>query len=106
VSYFQISHDETVDNKPIIFVGKRVKTHLRQCRIPKFSGGGPRPRSKRREKRGEGQVEERRGVEKGEGDGEVGREGLKEREGMKIGEKEEWKGEEFGPPMFQTDGRS
>jgi hypothetical protein len=41
VANFQNSRDETLHNKPIIFVPKRVKTHVRQCRIQKISGGGP-----------------------------------------------------------------
>jgi hypothetical protein len=95
VPNFQITRDETLDNKPIIFVRKRVKTHLRQSRIPKFFGeGSPDPRSKRRERGGERRLEERRG--EGKGMREVGREGwkgmggwegLKEREGLERGEK-------------------
>jgi hypothetical protein len=41
VPKFQNSRDETLHNKPILFVPKRIKTHLRQCRIQKISGGGP-----------------------------------------------------------------
>jgi hypothetical protein len=73
----------TLHNKPILFVPKRVKTHLRQCRIQKISGGGPPDPPLQGEgeggrekwKRGGDEEGERRG---GEG-GEVGREGWKER---------------------------
>jgi hypothetical protein len=53
VANFQNSRDETLHNKPIIFVPKRVKTHVQQCRIQKISGEDPRtPRSKGRETEG------------------------------------------------------
>jgi hypothetical protein len=90
VPNFQISRDETLDNKPIIFVRKRVKIHLRQCRIPKFSGEDPGPHSKGREREGGKSGREKRGGEgegEGKGMGRGGREGLKEREGMERGEK-------------------
>jgi hypothetical protein len=69
VPIFQISRDETLDNKPIIFVLKRVKTRLRQCRIQKFSGEDPGP-PLQGERKGAGKVEEG-----GEGRGWGGRKG-------------------------------
>jgi hypothetical protein len=92
---FKISRDETLDNKPIIFVRKRVKTHPWQRRITKFFGGRPPdPPTPRGGKGREGGVEERlrmgrgregRGSRKGRG----GTEGLNEREGEERGEKDE-----------------
>jgi hypothetical protein len=73
VPNLQISRDETLDNKPIIFVRKRVKTHERQCRIPKFSGEDHRTSAPRGGKREGGRVEENRG----------GRGGSLERKGWK-----------------------
>jgi hypothetical protein len=81
VSNFKISRDETLDNKPIVIVRKRVKTHLRQCIISEFSGEGP-------PLEGEGNGGEKSGREQRGGDGKdrdigteewSGREGLKER---------------------------
>jgi hypothetical protein len=91
---------ETLDNKPITFVRKRVKTRLRQCRIPKFSGGEPRPKGREweggrreREKRGWGGEGRGCGSSKGRG----GTEGLKGREGKRR-KRRRGRGEEFGPP--------
>jgi hypothetical protein len=59
----------------------------------------------------QGREREKSGREKRVGEGREwgdrkGREGLKEREGMERGEKgQRGRGEEFGPPMFQTDRR-
>jgi hypothetical protein len=93
VPNFEISRDETLDNKPIVFVRKRVKIYLRQCRIPKFSGrtpGAPAPRE-RKGREGKSGREKRGGEERGRGwggkKGRGGREGLKEREGMERGGK-------------------
>jgi hypothetical protein len=95
VPNFQISRDKTVDNKPIIFVRKRVKTHLRHCRIPKCSGGRPPdPRFKGREREGDKSGRKKRGGEGRGEDGEVGRGGWKGRaEGE--GRKEEGREKEF-----------
>jgi hypothetical protein len=76
VPNFQISRDETLENKPITFVRKRVETHLQQCRIPKFSGGGlPDDPLQGGGEREEGRsVSEKRSGEGRGGDGEVGKE--------------------------------
>jgi hypothetical protein len=82
---FQISGDETLDIKPIIYVRIRVKTRLRQCIIPKFSAGGPPEPGPREGKGGreEWKREERLGGGRGGRNGRGGREGLKEREGKR-----------------------
>jgi hypothetical protein len=100
-----LSCDETLDNKPIIFVRKRVKTHLQQCRIPKFSGEDPQTPVSRKGKEREGGVEERNGVGRegrgwGSRKGRGGMEGLKKREGEERRKRNRGRGEEFGPPMF------
>jgi hypothetical protein len=70
-----------------------------------FPRGGPKTPRRSNLTGGEGRMEERRGVE-WEGDGEIGREGLKEGKGCKEEKKEKGRGEEFETPqMFQTDRR-
>jgi hypothetical protein len=99
VPNFQIFRDETLNNKPIIFVRKSVKTHLRQSITQKFSGGGPpAPRFKGREREGGKSGRDKRAGRAGEGDGEVGRGGVEGRAKGK-GRKEEGREEEFGPPQ-------
>jgi hypothetical protein len=105
VPNFQNSRDETLHNKPILFVPKRIKTHLRQCRIQKISGGGPPDPPLQGE--GEGGREEwkRGGDEEGRGEGRGGRKGRVEGKGLRKGKgrkeekKEEGKGRGIWTPQ-------
>jgi hypothetical protein len=50
-----VSYDETLNQKPHLLLRKYAKTHLRQCKISKFSGRGP-PDLLYKRKGGEGRV--------------------------------------------------
>jgi hypothetical protein len=97
VPNFQISRDETLDYKPIIFVQNCVKCTYGNVEFQNYPGRTPAPRG------GEGRVEESRGGERrGRGWGvrreRGGGEGLRERKGWKEEKMEEGKGRGFGTP--------
>jgi len=50
-AYSIFSRVKTFNQKPYFFLRKCAKTHLQQCRISEFSGGGP-PASRKGEERG------------------------------------------------------
>jgi hypothetical protein len=64
VPNFQISRDETLDNKPITFSENVLKLTYGNVEFQNFPENPRTPRSKGRE-RGVGGVEERRGVVRG-----------------------------------------
>jgi hypothetical protein len=114
VPNFQISRDESLDNKPIIFVRKRVKTHLYgNVEFQNFLAEDPwtaRSKGREREAKGrEGRGEEGREEWKREGGGEGdGRqEGKGERKGTGWKDEKRRKRREriLDPSIFQTDRR-
>jgi hypothetical protein len=76
-----VTHDETLDKKPVFFFRKCAKTHVQQCRIPKFirrRTPGPDPHFKWRRGEGKGRLKGRyKGRRRGGRRGERGKGGRK-----------------------------